>query len=204
MTVGLPPLEALAERVINRVLRLDVDARRRFGELEGKTILVEMAAEGAPLRFFISPHADGLTLRRESERTPDVTISGTPSIFIRQWRRKDTGTEGALVIRGDVELGQRFQRALSSLNPDWEEGIARVLGDLPAHQIVRFARSMSGWARNAVNTLAEDGADYLKEEAFIMAKREHVSQFLREVDALRSDVDRLEQRLQHLAIKKHS
>jgi len=202
MMPGLPPLEALAERVINRVLRLDPDARRRFGDLAGKTILVEVAAEGAPLRIFVSPSADGIALRRESERTPDVTISGTASIFLRQWRGSDAAVSDELTIRGDIELGQRFQRALSALDPDWEEGLARVLGDLPAHQIARFARSARVWTRNTTAALADDTAEYLKEEALILAKRERVAEFMGAVDVLRSDADRLEQRLQRLAKKK--
>jgi ubiquinone biosynthesis protein UbiJ len=202
--LSLPPLEALAERVINRVLRLDPDAQRRFGELAGKTILIEVAAEGAPLRFFVSPNADGIALRCESERTPDVTISGTTSIFLRRWRGGDAAISDELTIRGDIELGQRFQRALSTVDPDWEEGLARVLGDLPAHQIARFMRAARAWTRTAATTLADDTAEYLQEEAFVLAKRERVAAFLRAVDVLRSDADRLEQRLQRLANKKIS
>jgi ubiquinone biosynthesis protein UbiJ len=204
MISGFPPLEALAERVINRVLRLDPDVRRRFGELEGKIILVEVAAEGAPLRVFISPSAAGVVLRRESERAPDVTISGTASIFLRQWRGREAAVSDELTIRGDIDLGQRFQRALSALDPDWEEGLARVLGDVPAHQIARFLRSAHARTRDAASTLVEDGVEYLEEEAFILAKRERVAEFLRAVDVLRSDVDRLEQRLQRLTNKKSS
>ena len=204
MMPSLPPLEVLAERVINRVLRLDPEAQRRFGELAGKTILIEVAAEGVPLRFFVSPGADGTTFRRESERTPDVTISGTTSIFLRQWRGSGAAISDELTIRGDIELGQRFQRALSALDPDWEEGLAQALGDLPAHQIARFARAVRTWTQTAVTRLADDTAEYLQEEAFVLAKRERVAAFLRAVDVLRSDADRLEQRLQRLANKKIS
>jgi len=201
MNLSFPSIETLAERAINQVLRLDPDAQRRFGELGGKTLLVEIAAEGEPLRIFVSPSAEGVTLRREFDRVPDVTISGTVSIFLRQWRGGATTVSDELTIRGDIELGQRFQRALSALDPDWEEGMARVLGDLPAHQIARFVRAARGWARQAVATLVEDSAEYLKEEAFIAAKRERVADFLRAVDVLRADVDRLEQRLQRLTPK---
>ena len=204
MMPGLPVLETLAERVINRVIRLDPDAQRRFAELAGKTVLIEIAAEETPLRFFISPGADGIALRRESERTPDVTISGTASIFLRRWRGNDAAVSDELTIRGDIELGQRFQRALSALDPDWEEGLSRVVGDLPAHQIARTVRSVRVWAKEAASSLARDVAEYLKEEIFILAKRERVAEFLSAVDSLRSDADRLEQRLQHLANKKNS
>jgi ubiquinone biosynthesis accessory factor UbiJ len=198
MISEFPAIERLAQRAIDRVVRLDPDARRRFGELYGKTVLIEIAAQGEPLRIYVSPTADGISVHREHDGMPDVAISGTLSTFLRQWHR-GPGVSDALTIRGDIELGQRFQRALSAFDPDWEEGIAGALGDVPAHQVTRFARAVRTWVRRAVATLGQDGAEYLKEEALILAKRERVVDFLRAVDELRADADRLEQRLQRLA-----
>lgn len=198
MIPGFSTIERLAQRAVNRTLRLDPDARRRFGELDGKTILIEIAAQGAPLRIYMSPTTDGISVQREHDRVPDVTISGTLSTFLRQWR-SGPGVSDALTIRGDIELGQRFQRALSAFDPDWEEGIAGALGDVPAHQLARFARAARTWVRRAAATLGRDGAEYLEEEALILAKRERVADFLRAVDELRADADRLEQRLRRLA-----
>lgn len=198
MISEFPAIERFVQRAIDRVLRLDPDARRRVGELDGKTILIEIAAQGAPLRIYVSPTAEGVSVHHEHDRVPDVTISGTLSTFLRQWR-SGPGVSDALTIRGDIEIGQRFQRVLSALDPDWEEGVAGALGDVPAHQLARFARAAQTWARRAAGTLGRDGAEYLKEEALILAKRERVADFLRAVDELRADTDRLEQRLQRLA-----
>ena len=194
---GGDTLEHLLERAINRALHLDPDALMRLRELSGKSILLELAAEGAPLRFYVLPTESGLHLRRDFDRTPDVTISGTVSVFLGQLMRGPTVSD-ALTIRGDIELGQRFQRILSNLDPDWEEGAARLIGDVPAHQLARAARGFRDWARASLRTLGLDGAEYLQEEAFVLAKRERVADFLREVDRLRADTDRLEKRLQRL------
>lgn len=191
-------IERLLEEAVNRALQLDPDAIRRLGALEGKVILLELAAEGAPLRFYLFPGASGLRLQRAYDRMPDVTISGTAAVFLRQLVRGPTVSD-ALTIRGDIELGQRFQRILSGLEPDWEEGLARVVGDVPAHQIARLAQGLREWAGQALQTLGADGAEYLQEEALILARRERVREFLREVDRLRADTDRLEKRLQRLA-----
>lgn len=187
----------LLEATVNRVLQLDPDAKRRFAELDGKTILIELAREGTVERLYVMPSADRVRLAREHDRLPDVTISATPSVFLNQLVRGPTVSD-ALVIRGDVDLGQRFQRILSRLSPDWEEGLASVVGDVAAHQMMRFARGMIGWGRRAATTLGRDAAEYLQEEAFVLAKRERVAQFLRGVDEVRADADRLEKRLQRL------
>lgn len=191
-------VERLIEAGINRALRLDPDAVRRLGELDGKVILLEVAAEDGPLRFYVLPNADGLRVLRECDRMPDVTISGTPSVFLRQLTRGPSVSE-ALVIRGDIDLGQRFQRTLSQLRPDWEEGLAGFLGDIAAHQVARALRGLHEWGNRAAGTLGRDSAEYLKEEVFVVAQPERVQEFLREVDRLRADTDRLEKRVQRLA-----
>jgi len=188
----------LFEVAVNRTLRLDPEGMQRLGELQDKVILLEVVAEAAvPLRLYVIPTEDGVRMRREYEQPADVTISGTATVFLNQFFRGPTVSD-ALTIRGDIELGQRFQRVLSHLDPDWEEGLARVVGDIPAHQLARFGRGVLRWAREAVRTFALDGTEYLKEEVFVLAKRERVEQFLREVDRLRADADRLEKRFARL------
>lgn len=159
--------------------------------------MIELAGEGTPLRLYVSPTSEGLRFARECETLPDVTISGTPSVFLNQLRGGPSVSD-ALTIRGDIELGQRFQRAISGFAPDWEEGIARFVGDVPAHQIGRVARGVFAWSRQALQTLGLDTAEYLKEEALVLAKRDRVQTFLRDVDQLRADVDRLEKRIERL------
>ena len=191
-------LERLFEQALNRTLHLDPQALERLEALAGKVILLELAAEGAPLRFYVFPSGAGLRLQRTYDRTPDVTISGTAPVFLGQLVRGPAVSD-ALTIRGDIELGQRFRRILADLDPDWEEGLARVAGDVPAHQIVRLGRGLRTWAAQALQTLGMDGAEYLQEEALVLARRDRVQEFLREVDRLRADADRLEKRLQRLA-----
>lgn len=198
---GMQVLARLIEGAANRALRLDPDASRRFGELEGKVLLIEVATEGAPLRLYVLPGAHGLRLLSEYERPPDVTISGTVTVFLNQFARGPAVAE-ALTIRGDIELGQRVQRILSRLDPDWEEGLAALIGDVAAHQAGRFARGVRGWARQALAALGADTAEYLQEEAYVAAKRERVERFLRDVDQLRADADRLERRVQRLEARR--
>jgi len=194
---GRQVLARLIEAAVNRALRLDPEALRRLGELEGRVLLLEVASEGAPLRVYLLPGPRGLELRAEHEREPDVTISGTVPVFLNQFLRGPQVSQ-TLVIRGDIELGQRFQRILRRLDPDWEEGLARLIGDVGARQAGRMARGLRDRARAALRALAADTTEYLQEEIYLAAKRERVAQFLREVDRLRADADRLERRVQHL------
>ncbi len=191
----LMPVEA----AVNRLLRLDPDTLARLGELDGKCILLRLAGAGGDTEVFLFPSAAGLRLRAAHDGTPDVTLRGDVPVFARLMLGGDgTARAGELQISGDIELGQRFQRLLKQADPDWEGQAASVVGDVAAHQLGRAARGLRAWARAGRDTLRQDAREYLVEESRLLPRREAVERFLRAVDALRADADRLEQRLERI------
>ena len=196
-TVFLPLLEEL----LNRLLRLDPQALLRLGELDGKTVCLRVArGTGEPVTLYMAPSEAGLRLLA-SHGAPDVTITGDVPLFARLLFGEDApnpSSASALQISGDIELGQRFQRILRAIEPDWEEQAARLVGDVAAHQLGRAARALRDWGRHAVQTLGQDVTEYLQEESQTLAKRGRVDAFMREVDTLRADFDRLQKRLERL------
>ena len=101
-------------------------------------------------------------------------------------------------MEGDVEAGQALQKILAGFDFDWEELIARVVGDGPAHQFGNFVRDTVQWGANSVDLTRENVADYLKEEKRILPSEAAMRRFEQGVDALRSDVDRISQRIEAL------
>lgn len=199
---GRPPWMLVSE-VINRVLWLDPDTLARLGEMDGRVVAIELGDAGAALMtIYLLPTASGLQLRDEIDREPDVTISGHLPVFARLLmgtRRLYPSPGVGLNIRGDLQLGQRFQRVLERIDIDWEEHAARVIGDIAAHRLGNATRAARAWAQDAGETLISDAQEYLKEESRLLARREQVERFLRDVDRLRADVDRLESRIHRLS-----
>ncbi len=99
-------------------------------------------------------------------------------------------------IRGDVELAQRFRELALLLRPDIEEEVSKVIGDVPAHHLGRFARAAFGWTRNAASTQVRNMAEYLAHERQHLVPRAEADQLLKGVDTLRENVDRLEARIE--------
>lgn len=196
-TVFLPLLEDL----LNRLLRLDPQALHRLGELDGKIVCLRVAVgSGEPVTLYMAPSEAGLRLL-SNHPAPDVTITGNVPLFARLLFGEDApnpSSASALQISGDIELGQRFQRILRAIEPDWEEQAARLVGDVAAHQLGRAVRALRDWGRYAVRTLGQDVTEYLQEESQTLAKRERVDAFMRAVDTLRADFDRLQKRLERL------
>lgn len=189
----------LLESVGNRLLRLDPDALQRFQEFEGKVICLELV--GIDRRLYLSPGETGITIREVSEHEPDVTLSGSPMAFAQLGLRGLHVTlfrEGKMEIKGDVELGQSLQRFVEEVNIDWEELLSRYTGDVAAHQTGNLVRGINDWGQNARRTAERNIAEYLQEEARVLASASSVARFANAVDDLRSAADRLEQRVQRL------
>ncbi len=192
----LIPLEV----ALNRVLRLDPDTLARLGELDGKCIAVHLVRDGRDVEFFLFPSAGGFRLRATPDGVPDVTIRGDVPVFARLVFGGDgTARAGELQISGDIELGQHFQRLLKRIDLDWEEQAAHVVGDVAAHQLGRAVRGLRDWARQSRGYLEQDAREYLVEESRLLPRREAIDQFLRAVDTLRADADRLEKRIEQMA-----
>jgi ubiquinone biosynthesis protein UbiJ len=98
-------------------------------------------------------------------------------------------------MQGDVDTGQAFQKILAQLDLDWEELIARFIGDTPARKTGNILRELSQWARESAHLSRENLADYLVEEKRILASPLAMERLEKEVQQLRSDVDRIEQRM---------
>ncbi|MBI5783306.1 MAG: SCP2 sterol-binding domain-containing protein [Gammaproteobacteria bacterium] len=190
----------LLQEVVNRTLRLDPATLARVAELRGKVIRLRAAGD-RPFEIFILPDESGLRLRGQHDREPDVTLTGDIPVILRFAARRvlpDVVAAGEVQISGDIDLGQRFQRLLEQADIDWEEQAARVLGDLPAHQLGNALRDLGGWSRQALHTLKQDLGEYLQEESRLLPVRARAGVFRRSVETLERDAESLEKRLTRL------
>ena len=189
---------AAAETAFNQALRLDPESLRRLATLHGKVIAIELRGTG--LTLYIVPGPDGASLLGSYAGEPDTVLSGTPLALARMGLGEATGTlfAGQATLRGDRETGQRFKAILDNLDPDWLEPLARLIGDIPAHRLGRLLQDAGEWARQALDALARNGAEYLQQEVSVLATSEDVTAFVSEVDTLRDDLARLEARIARL------
>ena len=200
-------LARAVEGAVNRYLETDADAARTLRPLEGRVIGV--ALEGAGVELLVHFVAEGVLVRRarvdeEGEApAPDVHIRGTPLALARLAREggNDPTLGGQVRIHGDIDVAQRLSRALAELEVDVEELLSRVTGDVAAHQIGRAVRGVGDFAARARSGFERDLGEYLSEEAALTPRREELEQFGADVDVLRDDVERLEQRVRRLAAR---
>ncbi len=187
------------EDAANRLLRLDPDSLRELGGISGRVIRLDLRGLGRPLYLF--PSEAGIYIRTEHAGVPDAILSARFAglLNLALGRQNRAFLSGELEISGDIDLGQRFQKILRRFDIDWEEAAARWLGDPLAHQLGNFMRAASSGLRASGEVVMRDLVEYLQYERRDLPQRHEVDDFLRAVDVLRADVDRMEQRIARLA-----
>ena len=186
-------LTATIENVLNRGLPRSPRAQQLCAELAGRRIAIEAPAMA---RLLVESTGNSLRVTRGSLPADAEVIGGPLSLLALGGSAGDAPlTRGEVAVRGDAELAQKFRELARLLAPDPEEELSLLLGDVAAHRIWRLARAALGWSRNAAETLLRDAGEYFSHERGDLVSREEAEQFLRGVDGLREDADRLDARL---------
>jgi ubiquinone biosynthesis protein UbiJ len=190
----LERLEAVLNRNVAESRRATTIARRLDGRVLALTI------EGTPFEIFFRADGGRLRLAPRHEGATDARLSGTPASLLALAGPQAEGAlrAGGVRIEGDAEVAQKFRELLAEAQPDFEEELARVVGDVAARQVANFARGVLSWGRRASGSLTDSVVEYLQEEGRDLPTRTEVEEFLAEVDHLREDADRLEARLARL------
>ena len=196
---GLPIALGLAEAAVNRYLGLDAQALDALSEFAGKTVALEL--RGLRRTVLIHVTAEGMHLSLNLDREPDALLRATPGALLRGLafqQPSESAFDPELVIEGDMALVQGLRKVLDGVDVDWEEIMSRSLGDVVSHQLGNLVRVTSRWGRQSGRTLMTDMAEYLTEEGRYTPRAEELNDFVKAVDRLRDDAERLEQRVRRL------
>jgi ubiquinone biosynthesis protein UbiJ len=186
-------LTATIENVLNRGLPRSPRAQQLCAELTGRSVAVEVREI---TRVLVESTGSTLRITRGHAGADAEIVGGPFGLLALGGDTPDAVLQrGDVEIRGDAELAQKFRQLILLLRPDLEDDLSLLVGDVPAHQIGRFARIALGWTRKTALTGVENLAEYLGHERHDLVPRNEGEQFLKGVDALREDVDRLDARI---------
>jgi len=192
-------LEAL-EDLINRLVSLDPDAAQRLAQWHGRVIALALRGTGITFHFIPDQHGR-LQLQGSYEGQPDCLIEGSPLDLMRASDKQQGPAQlfaGHVAISGDTELAHRFSEVLGNLEIDWEEQLSRYVGDVSAHELARFGRGARDQAQRTLDLAQQNLSEYLTEEVRLLPHRFEIEEWIRDVETLRDDVERLAARVQML------
>lgn len=185
-------------KILNRNIQQSTPARELCSELSGTVVAVRVRNTALAALFVVND--DLLDVQETSDQEPDVIIEGSLITLARMAGSSGESAirDGSLSLTGDAETASRFQQLLKLAQPDIEEELAGVVGDVAAHQLGEFARGLGRWGRDAKKTMGANIREYLQEESRDAPSRYEVERFSSDVNTLRDDVERIEARLNRL------
>ena len=187
-------------RGINHVLGSEPWASAELAKHAGKTILLQMPL--GDLGFEITstgylgvlkePDSTSLTLEVSSKAWSDLAAS---SGSLREQAFK------AVKLTGDADLAQLIGRLAGQLRWEYEEDLARLVGDAPANFAVRQGKKFVSASRSAASDLLDNVVEYVSEERKVLLNKRDFIAHKSVINELRESVDRIEKRIQHLEQK---
>lgn len=143
--------------LFNHLLAAEPQAMRRLAPHAGRTIDVE-AADWPPLlptpsavRWSIT--RAGLLELSDASAAADGPRARVRMLELRRWLDAlQPGTRPPIEVEGDSPLAADLDWVLTNVRWDVADDLARVVGDAPAHQLVRIADSGVQALRRLVGT----------------------------------------------------
>jgi ubiquinone biosynthesis accessory factor UbiJ len=190
-------LTTTIEKILNRGLPRSPRARQLCGELKGARLGVEVRGM---TRLIVHSTGEALVVTSDAASATEAEVSGSLLGLLKLAGASPEAVlqSGAVQIRGDADVARKYRELARLLVPDPEEELARVVGDVPAHQIGRFAGKAFSWGQRAAATAVQNVAEYLAHERADLVPRAEADQFAASVERTREDVDRLEARIKLL------
>jgi ubiquinone biosynthesis protein UbiJ len=179
---------------LNHLLKQNSWALPRLARFSGKTARFDIA----PFSFAYTILDDGSLRNADAATSADALCVVAPSLLPRLVLHDEKAhTE----IRSEGDAGLLTEIFFLSRNLRWDaaEDLSRVTGDIAAERIVQTVQSTHHQLRESALNFSQAAAEYWTEERPLLAKPQQVSAFMQQVDTLRDDVARLEQRIKTLS-----
>jgi len=187
------------QRAVAGVLALDPAIRDRLNALDGRA--VELRLSAPTVRLLARVHSGELRFAlSEASDVADLSVSTDLASVLQMGLARLTGAKpslgvGKIHISGDAELARQLQQITDKFDPDWDAPIVAALGDVLGFQVARGARNALNFAKASVTSFANAGSEYLREESRDVISAAELDGFYDDVDQLRDQVARVEQRL---------
>lgn len=191
-------LTEIIENLLNRNLGSSPRARESCAALKGRRL--KLVIRDLDLTIGFESLGDSLRISRQAEGEFHAEVEGSPvNLLAMAGPQPERLLKlGAVQVRGEVELLQRYRDLALLLRPDLEEELARLIGDSSAHRLAGLAKAALALGRRSASTAVQNAAEYFAHESRDLVPRAEAEVFLGEVDRLREDVDRAAARVEAL------
>ena len=183
-------IKQLGVRGLNHLLRSENWAVERLSRHAGRRLRIDAGF----LDICLSINAQGLFNINGHQGEPDVTLTLPSDILVRALFDRSK-LFSSVKLGGSVDVAETLAFVFRNLKWDAEADLAAVIGDIPAHRLVKIGRSLADSLQVAARNTTENIREYAVEESAMLVVPADMASFGEAVNRLRDDVARLEKRL---------
>jgi len=192
LSVLLKPVEI----ALNSALNLDPETKAKLDQFNQRCIALHIKDFNHTINMSVDNQQIRLTTN--TEQAADLTITGTALTLAKLGSQPDSLFSAEIDINGDVQFAKQLRDLLQGFDFDWEAQLAKITGDTLSYPIAHGMRQFSGWVKNTHQSMQQNMAEYLREEARMLPDKSQIKDYMMDIDKLRADFDRLEARINRL------
>ena len=192
-------IATVLERSLNATLAMNPGSEQLLAKLKDRVIAINI--ESLDGRFYLLPHRDRVSIVVDHDQSPDIVIEGELLSYARGAIASVMDTpnpDQLLQISGDTQLVAVMRDFLRSLQPDFEEQLSSLIGDIPARHVGNQVRSFAEWAEQVGQSIAVNTGEYLTEEKQLLAVKSRIDRFLTAANQLQIATEELARRVDTL------
>jgi ubiquinone biosynthesis protein UbiJ len=182
-------------KTLNHLLTQNSWALPRLQKFAGKTARFNIA----PFSFAYMILEDGLLQSADSATSADAICIIAPSLLPRLATR-DEHARSEIRSEGDAALLTEIFFLSQNLHWEVADDLSKITGDIAAERIVQTAKNAQRQFHDGAVNFAESLSEYWTEERPLITKPTQIKTFTQQVDTLRDDIARLEQRVKRIAL----
>lgn len=194
-----PLIISALELAVNRYLQLDDNIAELLAPLAGKVIAIHITPFNETL--YLCPASDQLQWLENYAGDVDASLTGSLSalgLMGLSATPMRTLLKGNVKMDGDTAVAQKLQALFAKLDINLQGKISQFAGEDVAGNFSRFFRQSRDWGNNSLTTLRLNIEEYLQEESRDLPAKPEADLLYQQIDDSRSDVDRLEARIQRI------
>lgn len=192
MSLVLKPIEL----ALNKALAQDPETKAKLEQFEARCIAINIKDFNQTLAISVSQQQ--LYLTTKPERSIDLTITGDALTLAKLGHDPESLFSADIDINGDVQFAKQLRDLLDGFDFDWEAQLAHITGDTLSYPIAYGLKKVAFWVKDTQQSMQQNVAEYLREESQLLPDKSQIKAYMRDIDILRADYDRLEARINRL------
>jgi ubiquinone biosynthesis protein UbiJ len=194
-----PLLIGALETGLNAYLGLDEQLEQLLAPMAGKVLAIHITPFNETL--YLCPTQDRIQFLENYTGEVDTRLSGSLSalgLMGLSATPMRSLFKGEVRIEGDTLLAQKLQRMFEKLDINLETKLARYSSDDFAQRVSHLFRTSRDWTQSTLTSFRLNLEEFLQEETRDLPAKAEAELVFQEIDAARTDLDRLNARVERL------